>query len=86
MNSTKVTDFVSLTATGQFADGAVSSTCKFTVVEDNIPESNVTYRVEVFIQRDTGSIGVQSTAFVTILLNDDPYGVIQFRKVSFIMA
>ena len=82
MNNTGTADFISLSVNGQFGDGVTSSTCTFTVIEDNTPEPNITYSVQVFIQSGIATIGADNTAYVTILSNDDPYGIIQFQNAN----
>ena len=72
--------------TEQFADGANSSSCTFTVQEDSTPETNETFTVQVFLQSGDATIGPDSTAYLTILSNDDPYGIIQFQNVSMIIG
>ena len=83
INSTSTTDFVSNTAAGTFADRATQSTCQFTVVEDSIPEPNITYSVGIVIQGGGAEIGTSNASFVTILSNDDPFGSIGFEVVNF---
>lgn len=82
INSTSTTDFESNTAIGRFADGVTQSTCEFNVIDDNIPEPNITYSVGIVIQGIAAEIGVSNVSFVTILSNDDPFGSIGFEVVS----
>ena len=85
-NSTAAADFVSVTDAKQFADGANSSSCIFTVQEDSTPEANETFTVQIFIQSGVATIGPDNTSYLTILSNDDPYGIIQFQNVSMIIG
>ena len=81
VNSTGTDDFVSLSVPGQFLNGETSSTCTFTVVNDNTPEGNETFLVQIGIQSGSATIGTNNTAYLTIASNDDPYGIIQFQNV-----
>ena len=81
MNSTGTEDFVSTSDTGVFGSGITSSTCTFTVRDDNTPEANETFLVQIFINSGVATIGANNVAYLTILSNDDPYGIIQFQNV-----
>ncbi len=78
------TDFVDVATTESFPNGATSTTCVFTVEEDNIPEPNITYSIGITIVSGGAVVGSPSTAYVTILQNDDPYGRISFQNVRFL--
>eukprot|EP00794_Sanderia_malayensis_P009868 gene9868-10878_t len=86
LNSTNTTEFIDSAASGHFSDGATSSSCVFTVVNDNIPEPDTTYSVGVEVFSGGAVIGSPSVAYVTILANDDPYGVVGFEPPGQVMT
>lgn len=65
--------------TSSIRNGSQTGSCTFIVNNDKIPEANETYAVSIK-PRSGAVVGEQNTTFVTILLNDDPYGYIGFSK------
>ena len=77
-------DFYSLSANGYLADGETSSSCTFNVRNDNIPEVNETFTVQLIIRSSSAELESPSVANITILSSDDPQGKIGFSSVSIV--
>ncbi|KAM8865111.1 adhesion G-protein coupled receptor V1 isoform 2-T2 [Synchiropus picturatus] len=64
-----------------FAVGQTSENIIIDVGQDEIPELDETFTVSLVNVSD-GRLGVQTSATLTVLANDDPYGVFVFSNVS----
>ena len=42
--------------------------------------------MQIFINSGIATIGATNTAYLTILSNDDPYGIIQFQNVCMLIG
>lgn len=60
-----------------------SESCSFTVLNDDIPERNETFILELIIQPGSGTVVSPSQALLTILENDDAFGIIGFNEVMY---
>ena len=64
----------------EFRPGVNSGSCSFTVLDDDIPEHNETFTVELILNGN-GSVVSPSVAYLTILANDHAFGIIGFNEV-----
>lgn len=58
--------------------GLQTGECIFYVKNDEIPERNETFIVNLKPRNNAAVVGNRNTTSITILLNDDPYGYIGF--------
>ena len=63
--------------TKSFGDGDTISSCTFYVKEDDIPEGNETFLVQLI-----SNVSSPSQALIKIIANDGVYGVVGFDRVS----
>ena len=82
MNDSAVNDVDSLSQVVEFKPNQNSGSCVFTIVDDAIPEGNETFSVDLSIPGGNGITASPSVAYLTILANDDAFGVIGFNEVS----
>ena len=64
-----------------FQAGVTSGECTFTIAEDTIPEANETFAIELIVT-GSGTVVSPSVAYLTILANDDAFGIIGFNEVQ----
>lgn len=64
-----------------FGVGQTSQNIIITVVEDEIPELDKSFTVSL-VKVSHGRLGVRTSANLTVLASDDPYGVFVFANVS----
>lgn len=64
--------------------GQMIKSVNFFVRNDNIPETNETFTVSLLIsnQPNVAKLGEPDTARITILANDDAFGIFSFETVS----
>ena len=60
-----------------------SGSCSFTVLNDDIPERNETFILGLTIRLGSGNVVSPSQALLTILENDDAFGIIGFNEVMY---
>ena len=82
MNDSAVDDVDSLSQVVKFKPNQNSGSCVFTIVDDAIPEGNETFSVDLSIPGGNGIMASPSVAYLTILANDDAFGIIGFNEVS----
>ena len=75
-----MSDFLAVDPTFVIEDKKKVGVCSFYVVNDNIPEGNKTYPVNLTVIIGGGEVQPNVLTFITILPNDDPYGCIAFSK------
>jgi len=78
--SSQDADVIGTSQNIQFQAGDTDKECKFTVADDNIPEANETYAIELIVS-GSGTVISPSVAYLTILANDDAFGIIGFNEV-----
>lgn len=66
----------------QFQAGVTSGECRFTIADDEIPETNETFAIELIVT-GSGIVVPPSVAYLTILANDDAFGIIGFNEVQY---
>ena len=81
MNSTAKDDVVGLTKNAEFQPNEDSKSCTFTIKQDTTPEANETFSVELIVIQGSGSVVSPSVAYLTILANDDAFGIVGFNEV-----
>ena len=64
----------------QFQARVTSGECRFTIADDEIPEANETFAIELIVT-GSGIVVSPSVAYLTILANDDAFGIIGFNEV-----
>lgn len=62
-----------------FRKNATSAQCRFFVHDDDIPEGNETFPINLSIVGGKGSIDNSSYSVITIVQNDDPFGCVGFN-------
>lgn len=82
MNSSAEDDVVGITQNAPFQPNQTSGSCIFRIAQDTTPEGNETFSVELMVIQGTGSVVSPSVAYLTILANDDAFGIIGFNEVS----
>ena len=82
MNDSAVDDVDSLSQVVKFKPNQNAGSCVFTIVDDAIPEGNETFSVDLSIPGGNGITASPSVAYLTILANDDAFGIIGFNEVS----
>ena len=82
MNDSAVDDVDSLSQVVVFKPNQNSGSCVFTIEDDAIPEGNETFSVDLSIPGGNGIMASPSVAYLTILANDDAFGIIGFNEVS----
>ena len=81
MNATSQdADVIGTSQNIQFQAGDTDGECKFTVADDKIPEANETFAIELIVS-GSGTVVSPSVAYLTILANDDAFGIIGFNEV-----
>ena len=80
-NSSASDDFLSLTNSAFFSDGETESTGTLIVFNDEIPEGNETFLLQIIDTRFGAEPGSQTTLLLTIQASDEPYGRFQFDEV-----
>lgn len=78
--SSQDADVIGTSQNIQFQAGDTFGECKFTVVDDKIPEADETYAIELIVS-GSGTVVSPSVAYLTILANDDAFGIIGFNEV-----
>lgn len=71
-----------LTQNAAFVPNQNSGSCSFTILDDANPEANETYDVELIVVQGNGTLVSPSKASLTILANDDAFGIIGFNEVG----
>ena len=82
MNDSAIYDVDGLSQVVEFRPNQNSGSCVFTIVDDAIPEGNETFSVDLSIPGGNGIMASPSVAYLTILANDDAFGIIGFNEVS----
>ena len=82
-NTSAEDDFDGLSQTIGFRPGQDSGSCSFTVLDDDIPERNETFALELILV-GSGTVVSPSQALLTILENDDAFGIIGFNEVLYL--
>lgn len=80
MNASAQGDVIGLSQNIQFQPGDNSGECIFTIAEDETPEANETFAIELIVT-GSGTVVSPSVAYLTILANDDAFGIIGFNEV-----
>lgn len=78
--SSQDADVIGTSQNIQFQAGDTFGECKFTVADDKIPEADETYAIELIVS-GSGTVVSPSVAYLTILANDDAFGIIGFNEV-----
>ncbi|XP_068693739.1 adhesion G-protein coupled receptor V1-like isoform X3 [Montipora foliosa] len=82
VNASAADDIVDgLAQNAEFRPGVNSGSCSFTVLDDDIPEHNETFTVELILNGN-GSVVSPSVAYLTILANDHAFGIIGFNETG----
>ncbi len=81
-NSTASDDFLSPNVVVIFDDGATTSNAVFSLLNDNLPEGNETFLLEITFARLGAEIGAQNTMTLVITANDEPHGQLGFSQVG----
>lgn len=76
-----IQDVIGTSQNIQFQAGVTSGECKFTIADDIIPEANETFAIELIVT-GSGVVVSPSVAYLTILANDDAFGIIGFNEVQ----
>lgn len=66
----------------QFNPNQNSGSCDFTILDDTTPEANETFAVDLIVSIGSGTVVSPSVAYLTILANDDAFGIIGFNEVG----
>lgn len=74
--------FDGLSQTVVFQPNQRSGSCSFTVLNDDIPERNETFILDLILF-GSGTVVSPSQALLTILENDDAFGIIGFNEVMY---
>ena len=82
MNASAVDDVDGLSQVVEFKPNQNSGSCVFTIVNDAVPEGNETFSVDLAVSVGNGITVSPSVAYLTILANDDAFGIIGFNEVS----
>lgn len=82
MNASAVDDVDGLSQVVEFRPNQNSGSCVFTIVNDAVPEGNETFSVDLAVSVGNGITVSPSVAYLTILANDDAFGIIGFNEVS----
>ena len=82
MNASAVDDMDGLSQVVEFKPNQNSGSCVFTIVNDAVPEGNETFSVDLAVSVGNGITVSPSVAYLTILTNDDAFGIIGFNEVS----
>lgn len=65
-----------------FGSNVNSGSCVFIIENDVIPEVNETFTVQLIVSLPgSGTVVSPSLAYLTILANDDAFGIIGFNEV-----
>ena len=64
-----------------FESNVNSGSCDFIISDDAIPEVNETFAVQLIVSTGSGTVVSPSLAYLTILANDDAFGIIGFNEV-----
>ena len=80
MNASAQGDVDGLTQNTELGVGENSGSCTFIITDDQTPEVNETFAVQLLIQ-GSGTLVSPSVAYLTILANDDAFGIIGFNEV-----
>lgn len=65
-----------------FGSNVTSGSCVFIIENDDIPEVNETFTVQlIIVSQGSGTVVSPSLAYLTILANDDAFGIIGFNEV-----
>ena len=80
-------DFIGTSQPTVFRPGAETlfHTVVFTVRDDEIPEGDETFTMRLVVSNGDGILGDPRLAQVTIIANDDAYGIFSFANVSLII-
>lgn len=81
-NSTATEDFFISTAVVFFEDGEISTNAVLALHNDEIPEGNETFILEITLTRFGAEIGPQNTMRLVVTANDEPHGQLGFSQVS----
>ena len=66
-----------------FGSNVNSGSCVFIIENDVIPEVNETFTVQLIVSLPgSGTVVSPSLAYLTILANDDAFGIIGFNEVG----
>ena len=76
-----IQDVIGTSQNIQFQAGVTFGECKFTIADDIIPEANETFAIELIVT-GSGVVVSPSVAYLTILANDDAFGIIGFNEVQ----
>ncbi len=82
INSSATDEFLSVSNTAVFVEGAVSTVGTLILINDAIPEGNETFVVEIIDARFGAELGSLTTLLLTVEASDEPYGRISFDDVS----
>ena len=83
-NTSAQGDFDGLSQNIIFQRNQGSGSCSFTVSNDDIPERNETFILELILLAGSGTVVSPSQALLTILENDDAFGIIGFNEVMYL--
>lgn len=72
-----------LSQNSAFGVNVTSGLCTFTILDDQTPEVNETFTVQLSLSGSgsSGTVVSPSLAYLTILANDNAFGVVGFNEV-----
>lgn len=82
MNASAQDDVDGLSQNVEFKPNQNSGSCVFTIEDDAIPEANETFSIDLTVGGGSGTVVSPSVAYLTILANDDAFGIIGFNEVG----
>ncbi|PFX17387.1 G-protein coupled receptor 98 [Stylophora pistillata] len=82
MNASAQDDVDGLSQNVEFKPNQNSGSCVFTIVDDAIPEANETFSIDLTVGGGSGTVVSPSVAYLTILANDDAFGIIGFNETG----
>lgn len=69
-----------LSQNSAFGVNVNSGLCTFTILDDQTPEVNETFTVQLILSGN-GTVVSPSLAYLTILANDNAFGIVGFNEV-----
>ena len=81
LNASAQGDVDGLSQNAAFGAGVNSGSCTFVILNDLTPEANETFAVELLSPDLSQTVVSPSVAYLTILANDDAFGIIGFNEV-----
>ena len=81
-NTSASDDFFNPSAVVTIPDGVTTVNTVLVLINDNIPEGNETFLVEITGTRLGAEIGAQNTMELVVMANDEPHGQLEFEQVE----